>query len=113
MAINKYLKSKKIKTGLAINPNTSLASIKNIIPKFDTIQVMSVTPGKQGQKFQTKILDKIKALRYKYPNINIEVDGAINDKTFKTVIKSGANIVCPGSYFQKSTNIKKSLNKLK
>jgi len=112
-AINQYLKNKKIKTGLAINPNTSLASIKNIISRFDTIQIMGVTPGKQSQKFQPKVLAKIKALRYKYPNINIEVDGAINDQTFKTVTKTGANIVCPGSYFQKSTNIKQSLIKLK
>ena len=111
-AINNYLKNKKIKTGLAINPNTSLASIKNIITDFDTIQFMGITPGKQGQKFQAKILPKIKALRYRYPNINIEVDGAVNDKTFKAISKAGANIVCPGSYFQKADSVKEALAKL-
>ncbi|MFA6307328.1 MAG: ribulose-phosphate 3-epimerase [Patescibacteria group bacterium] len=111
-AINKYLKSQKIKTGLALNPNTSLASIKNIISDFDTIQIMSITPGKQGQTFQSKVLIKIKALRYKFPHINIEVDGAVNDKTFKIITKAGANIVCPGSYFQKAKNIKQALKKL-
>lgn len=112
-AINNYLKNKQIKTGLAINPNTSLANIKNIIPLFDTIQIMGVTPGKQGQRFQSKVIKKIKALRYKFPKINIEVDGAVNDKTFKAITKAGANIVCPGSYFQKSKNVRESLNKLK
>jgi len=111
-AINNYLKNKKIKTGLAINPNTPLSKIKNIISDFDTIQIMGVTPGKQGQKFQTKIIPKIKALRYKFPNINIEVDGAVNDKTFKIITRAGANIVCPGSYFQEAKNIKQVLNKL-
>jgi len=112
-AINIYLKNKKIKTGLAINPNTPLSKIKNIISDFDTIQIMGVKHGSQGQKFQSKIIPKIKALRYKYPNINIEVDGAVNDKTFKALSKAGANIVCPGSYFQKAKDVKLALDKLK
>lgn len=112
-AINNYLKGEKIKTGLAINPNTSLANIKNIIPLFDTIQIMGVAPGKQGQRFQNKTIAKIKALHYKFPKLNIEVDGGVNDKTFKTLSRAGANILSPGSYLQTSKNIKRALNKLK
>ena len=111
--LNKYLKAHKIKTGLAINPSASLAKIKNIIADFDTIQLMGVTPGRQGQKFETKIIPKIKALRYKFPKINIEIDGGVNNQTFHALVRAGANIVCPGSYFQKSTNIRQALNKLK
>ena len=111
--LNKYLKAHKIKTGLALNPNTSLAKIKNLIAYFDTIQLMGVTPGRQGQKFETKIIPKIKALRYKFPKINIEIDGGVNNQTFHALVRAGANIVCPGSYFQKSTNIRQALNKLK
>ena len=113
MFLNKYLKAHKIKTGLAINPSTSLAKIKNIIADFDTIQLMAVTPGRQGQKFETKIIPKIKALRYKFPQINIEIDGGVNNQTFRPLKRAGASIVCPGAYFQKSTNIRQSLNKLK
>lgn len=112
LKINKFLKSKKIKTGLAINPNTPLYKIKDLIKYFDTIQLMAVTPGKQGQKFQPKVLKKIHDLRSKYKNLNIEVDGAVNEKTFPAIKKAGANIVCPGSYFQSSKNIKESLKKL-
>ncbi|MBU1202736.1 ribulose-phosphate 3-epimerase [Patescibacteria group bacterium] len=112
LAINKFLKAKKIKTGLAINPNTPLYKIKDLIKYFDTIQVMGVTPGKQGQRFQPKSLKKIKALRSKYPKLNIEVDGAVNEQTFPAIKYAGANIVCPGSYFQKSKNIKESLKKI-
>lgn len=111
-AINKFLKNKNIKTGLAINPSTSLAKVKDIIKDFDTIQLMGVKPGQQGQKFQAKVLTKIKALRHKFPNINIEIDGAVNDKTFPAIKKAGANIVCPGSYLQKSKNIKESIKKI-
>lgn len=111
--INAFLKSKNIKTGLAIKPNTSLAKIKNIIEDFDTIQFMGINPGAQGRPFQPKVLKNIKALRYRYPNINIEVDGAVNDKTFPAIKKAGANIVCPGSYFQKADNIPEAIKKLK
>lgn len=112
-AINKNLKDKNIKTGLAINPQTALAKIKSLISQFDTIQIMAVAPGRQGQKFQSQVLTKIKNLRQQFPKLNIEVDGAVNDQTFQAIVKAGANIVCPGSYLQNSKNIKASLAKLK
>ncbi len=111
--INKYLKTQKIQTALSINPNTSLAKIKNIIPEFHTIQIMGVTPGKQGQKFQSKVLAKIKALHKKYSKINIAVDGGINDQNIKQIKKAGANLISIGSYLQKSSNIRQNITKLK
>ncbi len=113
LALNKFLKNKKIQTGLSINPSTSLAKIKTIISNFHTIQIMGVTPGKQGQKFQTKVLSKIKALHSKYPKINIAVDGGVNDKNFKKIKKAGTNLISVGSYLQKSPNIRQAINKLK
>jgi ribulose-phosphate 3-epimerase len=111
--LNKYLKSQKIQTGLAINPNTSLAKIKNIIPDFHTIQIMGVTPGKQGQRFQSKVLTKIKALHKKYSKTNIAIDGGVTDRNIKQIKKAGANLIAVGSYLQKSSNIKQSIQKLK
>ena len=111
--INKYLKTQKIQTALSINPNTSLAKIKNIIPEFHTIQIMGVTPGKQGQKFQSKVLAKIKSLHKKYSKINIAVDGGINDQNIKQIKKAGANLISIGSYLQKSSNIRQNITKLK
>ena len=55
-----FLKNKKIKPGLAINPETNIKNIEEIIENFDTIQIMGVKPGKVGQKFQLKVLNKIK-----------------------------------------------------
>ena len=74
---------------------------------------MAVNPGAQGQTFQPKVLGKIKALSQKYPQLNIAVDGAINDKNIKAVKKAGANIIAVGSYLQNSDNLKSDLAKLK
>lgn len=109
----KFLKSKKIKTGLAINPPTSLTKIYPLIKNFDTILIMGVTPGKMGQKFQTSALIKIKTLRKKYSKLNIAVDGGVNDKNFKKIKTAGANLIAIGNYLQKSKDLKTALNKLK
>lgn len=111
-SLNTYIKQQGIQTGLCLNPNTSLAKIKNIINDFNTIQLMGIKPGAQGRTFQTKILEKIKGLRSKYPNLNIAIDGGVNEKNFKTIKKAGANILCLGSYLQQSNNLKKDLEKL-
>jgi len=84
----------------------------SIIKYFDTIQVMGVTPGKQGQKFQPKVLKKIKGLHQKYPKLNIAIDGGVNEKNFSAIKKAGANIIGLGSYLQKSPDPKQSLKKL-
>ncbi len=113
LCLNKYIKQQGVKTGLAINPKTSLSKIKDIIKYFDTIQIMSVTPGKQGSQFKTNALDKIKGLHRKYPKLNIAVDGAVNEKTIKKIKKAGANYIGVGSYLQQAKNIKQAINKLK
>ena len=97
---------------MAVNPNTSLAKIKDLIPKFNTIQIMGIKPGAQGRKFQPKVLKKIKSLRQKYPKLNIAVDGGVSEQNFAAIKKAGANIIAIGSYLQKSKDTKQALKKL-
>ena len=109
----KWLKTNKIKAGLAINPKTKLKLILPIVKKFDTILVMGVEPGQMGQKFNSKVLSKIKKLRKKFPELNIEIDGGVNKKNYQKIIKAGANLIVMGSYLQQAENIKTALNNLK
>jgi len=109
----RWLKKQKIKTGLAINPKTPLKKIISLAKKFDTILIMGVTPGQQNQKFNSKILSKIKKLRKKFPKKNIEIDGGVNEKNYKKIIKSGANLIAIGSYLQRNSDIKQAVKNLK
>ena len=59
--------------------------------------IMSVHPGFGGQSFIESSLDKIKYLRTKYPEIDIEVDGGIKLSNVKQVIYAGANVIVAGS----------------
>lgn len=42
-------------------------------------------------------LPKVKALREKYPDLNIEVDGGLSEKTIDEAAEAGANIIVAGS----------------
>ena len=58
---------------------------------------MSVHPGFGGQSFIESSLEKIKYLREKYPEIDIEVDGGIKLDNVKKVVDAGANVIVAGS----------------
>ena len=91
------------KAGMSFKPGTDVNLVLPFLSKLDLILVMSVEPGKGGQKFIGKSLKKINLL-YKCKNDNklknllIEVDGGINDKTLVKCVKHGANVLVVGSY---------------
>ena len=93
-----FIKSYNVKACVALNPATPISVIANVANKLDMILVMSVNPGFGGQKFIPYAVDKIKKLRALYPNIDIEVDGGINNETCKCVKEAGANVLVAGSY---------------
>ena len=61
------------------------------------VLVMTVEPGFGGQKFMASELSKVKALRDKYPNLNIEVDGGLSEGTIDQAADAGANVIVAGS----------------
>lgn len=61
------------------------------------VLVMTVHPGFGGQKFMASELPKVKALREKYPDLNIEVDGGLGLGTIDQAAEAGANVIVAGS----------------
>lgn len=61
------------------------------------VLVMTVHPGFGGQKFMASELPKVKALREKYPDLNIEVDGGLGAGTIDQAADAGANVIVAGS----------------
>ncbi len=117
MKIIKDLKENGIKVGIAISPDTSIEEIKEYIPYVHMILIMTVVPGKGGQAFIPETITKIKELReYAIKNdyeLDIEVDGGINEETSKMVKEAGANILVAGSYIVSSDNFSESVKKLR
>ena len=61
------------------------------------VLVMTVHPGFGGQKFMASELPKVKALRERYPDLNIEVDGGLSEGTIEEAAEAGANVIVAGS----------------
>lgn len=112
--IQKFLKRKQILMGLAINPNTPIEIISRLVSEVDLLLIMTVVPGKSGQKFIDECLQKVQVARdlIKDKDIIIEVDGGINEDNFKQVIQAGAKFLVMGSAFYKSDNQPKLLSKI-
>jgi len=106
------LKKKGIKLGVSLNPATPLAKIKDALEVIDFILVMSVNPGFGGQRFIPAVLPKIKQLRRLFKG-DIAVDGGINDRTARQVVKAGANVLAAGSYIFKAKNYKEAIRRLR
>ena len=105
------IKSFGKKAGISLNPGSSLC-IEGVLKYADMVLFMSVHPGFSGQSFVESVLSKIKELRKIYPK-DIQVDGGINDKTAKSVIEAGANILVAGSYFFGAKDKKEAIKKLR
>ncbi len=102
-----------LEIGLAINPETSIEVIDEFYKDIDLVLIMSVNPGFGNQDFLNESVDKIRQLRERYKNVNIEVDGGVNLETAPNVIKAGANILISGSAIFKSNNIEETIKQLK
>jgi ribulose-phosphate 3-epimerase len=100
------LKKRKIKAGLAINPSTKIESIKEFLPYLDEVLFLGVNPGWSGRKFMPKVLNKIRALRKLNKKIDIGVDGGVNLKNARQIIKAGANVLYAGNSLGNFNNIK-------
>ena len=111
--INK-IKSYDMKVGMSIKPNTRVEEIEEYLPHLDLVLVMSVEPGKGGQKYLENSTEKIKRLKEKQKDNHylISVDGGINDITSKIVKQAGADIVVVGSYITNANDYEKQIKNL-
>ncbi len=95
-----------IKIGLAILPNTEITRLERFMSNIDYVQCMGIDEvGSQGIPFDTKTIDKVRELRQKYPDLEIQVDGGINTENAKLLKEAGADRIIVGSAIWKSQNI--------
>ena len=91
------IKSRGVMAGVAINPHTDVNHLSEIIKDLDLVCLMSVNPGFSGQKFIENSFSKVKKLKNliltKKSKCEIQVDGGVNVKNAKELVKNGAGIL--------------------
>jgi len=106
-----------VKSGIALNPATTLSVIEYLINKIDVLLVMTVNPGFGGQKFIPEMISKIEKAREIIDNqkksISLEVDGGLNLDNISKAIKAGAEIIVAGQIISKSANPEMTIKKIK
>ena len=113
----KKIRSKKILSGLAINPDTDVTEIMSYLAYADLVLVMAVYPGQSGQKFMESTMIKVKKLKQIKDdygaNYYIEVDGGVTPEISKRLKVYGADIVVSGSYVYNAENRTKAIDDLR
>lgn len=100
-AILQSIKKLKVEAGVAINPETPVTKVEEVLAIADCIQVMTVHPGFAGQRFMEDQLTKIETLRreidQRHLKASIIVDGGVDSKTAPLAVNSGATTLVAGS----------------
>lgn len=94
------IKSKGMRPGIALKPGTPIEEVYPLVDDRNPVEmvlVMTVEPGFGGQKFMPEMMDKVRALRKKYPRLDIEVDGGLGPSTIDMAASAGANCIVAGS----------------
>ena len=95
-----------VKAALCVKPKTPAEAVLPYIDLCSLILVMTVEPGFGGQSFMQDMMPKVEAIRgyieAKNPACELEVDGGVNEKTAKTCIAAGANVLVAGSAYFKA-----------
>jgi ribulose-phosphate 3-epimerase len=112
-----HIKSFGVKAGVVLNPATPVESIQHIIEDIDMVLLMTVNPGFGGQKFISSVLPKIRQVKElvdsKGLQVEIEVDGGVNEETAKQCIEAGANVLVAGSAVYNQKDRGKAISALK
>ena len=111
------IKESGCKAGIALNPGTPLYLLEEVADNLDMILLMTVNPGFAGQKFILPMVEKIAMLHDQLQTlgveIDIEVDGGINEETAALVREAGANILVAGSAIYNATDMQKAMNAIR
>lgn len=96
-----YIKSLGMKAGVSLNPATNIDVLDYVLEDLDLVLIMSVNPGFGGQSFIPSAIDKIKNLKAKIRernlNVIVEVDGGVKTTNVKDVIEARADLIVSGS----------------
>ncbi len=103
-----------VSIGIAINVDTPTSEVESLFSTVDFLQCMGIARiGYQGQPFDERVLEKIKDIHERYPDLIISVDGGVNFKSAPLLREVGVSRLVAGSAIFRSDNIADAIASLK
>lgn len=110
------IRSRGVKPGLVIKPNTPASAVFPYLDKIDLVLVMTVEPGFGGQSFMADMLPKVKEIKNECNRRGIEMlieaDGGIGEATIEQAANAGIDVCVAGTAVFKAENAKEAIAKL-
>ncbi len=110
------IRSRGVKPGLVIKPNTPASAVFPYLDKIDLVLVMTVEPGFGGQSFMADMLPKVKEIKDESKrrriDMLIEADGGIGDATIEQAANAGIDVCVAGTAVFKADNAAEAIAKL-
>lgn len=87
-----------VEIGLALNVSTSLDTIEKYKDKISYVQLMGIRKiGFQGQDFDAGVPDRVKAVKEKYPDLKVQIDGGVTLENASLLKHVGVDRLVTGS----------------
>lgn len=110
------IRSRGVKPGLVIKPNTPASAVFPYLDKIDLVLVMTVEPGFGGQSFMADMLPKVKEIKDECKrrgiDMLIEADGGIGESTIEQAANAGIDVCVAGTAVFKAENAAEAIAKL-
>lgn len=101
VGLARHLRARGVRAGLTVKPGTPIEPYLDDLEEFDQVLVMSVEPGFGGQSFMPEMLEKVRTLRTRIDDhdldVTIEIDGGINEETIVQAAEAGVDAFVAGS----------------
>jgi ribulose-phosphate 3-epimerase len=112
--IIKKIRAAGMKVGVALHSTTGISVLDEIINDIDMVLIVTFEKtGVGGQPLLPSMIEKCKALRAKYPELQIEIDGGLNLTTTELAQQSGADIVVGGWVILYATDMRGVIQKMR
>jgi ribulose-phosphate 3-epimerase len=91
-------REQELQVGVAFNPETEPRHVAPVAWGADLVLCMAIHPGYSGQPFREETYERVHELRQLLPpEIQIQVDGGVNDANIKELHERGATLFVAGS----------------
>ena len=113
MATIRKIREAGMMVGVGLKPGTKVETVVPYIEHVDTVLIMTVEPGFGGQKFMSDMMPKVRYLRERFADLDIEVDGGVGPSTIQECAEAGANMIVSGTAVVRSDNPRQTITQLR